>query len=917
MEQEEEKKEWTLGRMLKWLIGIIVVTGVSCWLAFSGISGVFLNLYWFESLGYEFVYLKNLGIRLTIFLIFLVASLTIFWVIWKRGLAQRLIQSERLDLSDPGDREAHMWLKAAYSIPTVIISLAYSTWVTNWIWFDALRYAHRSNFGVTDPVFHQDLGFYFFELPLIRKVLLAAFVLVIAAIVLLFLINWVLRLEGVYEKLYGDARIFDAADALIAPLKEWNWKIAFSALCFIGAAMAWFKRYSIVYSSKGVVHGAGYVDTHVWLPYWYVLAVILVFLGIGCLIWKGKFWKEWNLGLFNHPVRIGAILGIVALSFLIAATLAQALTVAPSELSKEGEYIDRDISMTRYGFNLDQTAEINYLPDQSLNLSILNSPTMKGIRILDYRAARAALEQKQELRLYYDFEQLDIDRYTINGTKVQVIVAPREMRSSDLSGGAKTWVNQKLVYTHGYGATICPVNEVDLEGMPVLWVKDIPPQSKYPELNITQPRIYYGEQTDDYIITNTREEEFDYPQGENNIYLKDYPGTGGMKIAGGRKWAAALKLDFWKILLSEYLTSNSRLHWVRNVDDRVQKIAPFIYWDRDPYLFLDRNGTTHWMVMGVAASDRMPYSKPGDLGEDKANYVRDSVKAIVDPLDGSVNFYVTNWNPLIKTYDKIYPGLFQDISEMPSGYFAHFKYPEDLFNCQVEKFQTYHMEDRKVFYNKEDEWLRSEERYRGKTRRVESYNVLLSDLPGLGQVTDLMLMTPLTPRNKQNMIAWMSVNQNPERYGELICYLFPKGILQYGPSQVEARIDQNEEISKLMTLWGQKGSEVLRGNLLVIPVQNSLLYVEPIYISSESSAIPELKKVVVVYHDPATEEDRVAIGDSIEEAVTNALVPSEAPDIPEEPKPPGDSEIQEIIDQIRDIMDQLNDLLDQLEETEE
>jgi len=931
---KNEKKEWTMERIVKWTIGIVAAI-VLFFLVPNIIFGMWLDYFWFESLGFGSVFLTNLGIQIQIFFVLLVITYGTFVIIWKRILKPFFAESLKEAKKESKLTEEDEWkrregrgnletlkkeyklIKKVYFIPALVVSLIFSYLATGYVWFSALLFSNGVSFGLTDPVFGEGLGFYFYVLPFIDNIIWIALYLAVIAIVTVFLVNLIIRMKKKedYYLHIGKA---------LKDIETFNWRISFFVLCIILALKAWFTRYSILYSDYGVVYGAGHTDVIAGLWQWNILTVALILLAITILLgkedaiipWMGFLKRKYKIdfGVFKQPLAVIIVVILVFSGFWLAGSIIQGTRVGPNELEVEGEYIDSEISFTRYGFDLNDITETEYSGKRVLNLSVLQSPSIKNTRISDYRAFEKAYDQMQTIRQYYDYADIDIDRYMVNGNLTVLLLGPRELDVNKLPAKAKTWQNQHLVYTHGIGITVSPVNEVTEEGLPKLLVKNIPPVSEIPELTMKQPMIYYGEKTDNYIITNTRQNEFDYPSGEENVYLEEYPGSGGIKLTGIKKLAAAVKIDLISIFLSKYLTEDSRIHLYRNIKDRLQKVAPFIYWDQDPYIYVDDEGeATYFITMGVTHNDQCPYSKPGKLGNINVNYVRNSVVSFIDVLNGTVDIYKLGNDPLTRTYEKIYPALFKDISEMPERFASHFKYPEDLFGLQVGKFNTYHMNRTNIFYNQEDKWEKAKEIYRGDTQRVEPYNQYLE----IGTRNSFFLTQPVTPQKKNNMIAWIAVDQDPPNYGQFICFKFPKGSLSYGPMQIEAMIDQNEEISKLTTLWGQKGSEIIRGNLLVVPVQDSVLYVEPMYLSSEASAIPELKKIIVVYYNSEEDRKTVSIGDSLEEAITNAIYPGLIPEIPEEPGIPEEipSEVQEIIDQFKDEFDQLmEDFLQNIED---
>ncbi len=506
-----------------------------------------------------------------------------------------------------------------------------------------------------------------------------------------------------------------------------------------------------------------------------------------------------------------------------------------------------------------------------------NSATVNNIRLWDYRPLKDTYKQIQSIRLYYDFADIDVDRYEVDGSYRQVLLGARELSPEKLDIQAQTWLNRCLHYTHGYGVALSPVNEVSEEGLPNLWVRDVPPIGK---LEIESPEIYYGERTDEYVIVDTNVEEFDYPKGETNVYTK-YVGESGIRLDSFiRKLAFAWELGDMNILISGELTPESQLLYRRNIQQRVGHIASFLKLDHDPYIVID-DGKLFWVQDAYTISDRYPYSQPSSGG---INYIRNSVKVVINAYDGSVTFYlIDSEDALANTYAAIFPSLFTPIEEMPASLRAHLRYPQDLFQIQVSMYQTYHMEDPRVFYNKEDLWTIPIEIYADAEQVVEPYYVIMR-LPG-EEREEFLLMLPFTPTQKDNMITWLAARSDGDKYGKLIAYNFPKDKLVYGPRQIEARIDQDPTISSQFTLWGQEGSQVIRGNLLVVPVESSILYVEPIYLQAERGGLPELKRVIVASGNRIAMEPTLAQSLSTiytglsptEPVVTIPSLPSEAP----------------------------------------
>jgi uncharacterized membrane protein (UPF0182 family) len=562
---------------------------------------------------------------------------------------------------------------------------------------------------------------------------------------------------------------------------------------------------------------------------------------------------------------VGAWLLVVFLGGSIYPTLLQRLAVLPNELTREREYIAHTIHFTRAAFGLDKVVEANFdIAEGAVPLDLqANASTIKNIRLWDYRPLLRTYGQLQEIRLYYAFNDVDVDRYRLGDDYRQVTLVGREIAQEELPQTAQTWVNRHLVYTHGSGVVLSPVNEVLEEGLPDLWVRDIPPKSSYPELTVTRPEIYYGELTDEYVIVRTKEQELDYPSGDQNVYTT-YEGTGGVVLDSFlKRLAYAMRLGNSQILLSGSITPESRLLWHRAIDERVQTVAPFLRYDPDPYLVI-AGGRLVWLLDAYTTTDLYPYSEPIQTVFGTVNYVRNSVKIAMDAYDGRLSFYLIDPDdPLAATYASMFPDLFRPVEEMDETLVAHWRYPEGMFRIQAAKYQTFHMTDPQVFYNQEDLWSWAEEVVTGERLRIEPYYVNMR-LPGETD-TEFVLMLPFTPSTKQNMVAWLFARNDGEDYGKLGVYKFPKQRLVYGPMQVESRIDQDPVISQQLSLWNQRGSQVIRGNLLVIPVDRAILYVEPIYLQAETSQLPELRRVIVAYGN------RIAMQETLAAALTQVI----------------------------------------------
>lgn len=810
-----------------------------------------LDFLWYDSVGYAGVFLVKYETAIALFIVFAALSTVILLLIGRSG-RKTLLRSGRYVVSPwdsrffTGYQRGYITVKPAEELsaalevarlPLYIIisffSLIFGLMMSG-TWLTVLMYLNRTLFGSADPVFNKDISFYVFTLPFYKIILnYFIFILLISLLVLTglyFAFNWKLLL-----------RMPPNLISVMAGLL-----LALSARAYLG-------RYSILYSETGVVYGAGYIDVTIrqYIPI--LLSLVFLFSALG-LAWQSKH---------TPKILAAAAAALVLILILGGATtvIIQEYKVSPNELELEKPYILNNIELTNAAYDLQDVTVRQYPLSFGLSTDILNDPSITNIRLWDYRPLLTTYQQKQAIRTYYGFNDVDVDRYYINGSKNQVWLSAREIFYDQLRGKADTWLNKHVLYTHGIGIVMSPVNTVIDQGLPEMYIENIPPVSNIPSITIGQPRIYYGEKTDTYIFTGTGREEFDYPSGSANIFIT-YNGTGGIRMEGLNKLVATLALGEFKILTSPDISGDSRLHINRNVMERTALITPYLMQDPDAYVVVDDSGRIYWMVNTFVHANTFPYSEPLWVGSIQMNYIRDSARAVIDAYNGTVTYYMIKDDPLLTTYSRIFPGVFKPYDEMPTSLQQHMRYSPDLFLIQSQIYNDYHMKVPEVFYNREDRWQIATEKYANSLIQVEPYNVLL-DLNGS---LNFIMMLPFTPSNKNNMIAWMAVNQDPPNYGEIFLYEFSKEKLIYGPAQVEALIDQDEEISKDLTLWSQGGSNVIRGNLLVIPILNSILYIEPLYISAEtSSSIPELKKILVVY------ENKVAMADSLEQAVRKVM----------------------------------------------
>jgi uncharacterized membrane protein (UPF0182 family) len=598
------------------------------------------------------------------------------------------------------------------------------------------------------------------------------------------------------------------------------------------------------------------MDIHAQIPaYWTILIITLI---ITLLLFLYPVYKKRKIVFYAIGTWFIVWVGFV----WIYPYIIEQYRVKPNELKMETPYILNNIKFTRAAYGLNKIKAETFPVDQNITYKDIleNHHTIENIRLWDRRPLIQTYKQLQEIRLYYDFNSVQVDRYIFD-KYTEVVLGARELPVTEIPERAQTWVNKHLIYTHGYGIVMNPVNEITPNGMPNLIVKDIPPVATVP-LNLKQMAIYYGEETNQYLLVNTKTKEFDYPKGEDNVYAS-YNGKGGVQISSlFRRLVYAWKFSDIKILLTGYLTDQSRIMFYRNISQRDQILAPFLSFDSQPYPVAGKDGNLYWINDAYTVSNMFPYSEPAkqDTIGRGINYINNSVKVVINAYDGAVTYYVINpKDPLIQTYKKIYPKLFKSFDEMPDFLKEHIRYPTDLFNIQIEMYNTYHMTDPQVFYNQEDYWQVPKEVYDNGQQTLFPYYIIMR-LPGT-QKEEFILMLPLTPSGKDNMIAWMCARCDAPNYGDLIVYSLPKDKLIYGPMQIEARINQKPDISAELTLWSQKGSQVIKGNQLVIPIQNSFIYVEPVYLQSEQGQIPELKRVIVAF------KEKIEMKETLEEAL--------------------------------------------------
>jgi len=706
-------------------------------------------------------------------------------------------------------------------------------------WKELLQFMNPTSFGLLDPLFSNDISFYVFKLPFIKYLYhLLCLSLGLGAVLTIgiYLFEGALRITTKGLRCVPAFKIHGCILAsLILGLISWNITL---------------EMYELLYSTRGVVFGAGFTDIHAYLP----VLKILFFLGI---ITAAVFLL--NIFFTNWKIVIG-LCGLILLTWILGSRIypeiIQRLQVAPNEIRMEENYIKLNIKYTRAAYNLDKIQTKEFPAKETLTLTelIANDMTIKNIRLWDDKPLLSTYAQLQEIRTYYKFVDVDNDRYVIDGEYRQVMLSPRELSYEHLP--SKIWINEHLTYTHGYGICLGPVNRISKEGLPEFMIKDIPPVATT-DLKLEQPEIYYGEIPNEYCFVKTRAKEFDYPAGDKNVYTT-YTGTGGVPINSlFRKILFAIRFQEPKIFFSGEITPESRIMYYRGVKERIYKVCPFISYDEDPYLVIS-DGKLYWICDGYTVSNMYPYSEPiyqKNIGR-ADNYIRNSVKVVIDAYNGKMWFYISDSeDPIIQTYARIFPNLFLPLNKMPQDLRNHIRYPVDMFTVQAMMYCAYHMENAQVFYNKEDLWDIPKKVTGGTAHKMEPYYTIMK-LAG-ERKEEFILMIPFTPARKDNMIAWLAARCDSPNYGKLLVYNFPKEKLIYGPSQIEARINQDAKISQLLSLWDQRGSNVNRGSLLVIPIEDSLFYVEPLYLVAQEGKIPELKRVIVGFGEKIVMEENL------------------------------------------------------------
>jgi uncharacterized membrane protein (UPF0182 family) len=815
----------------------------------------YVDVLWFESLGYRDVFWKTLGLQWGIFTAFATATFLILYgsfLALKRAHLPDLPSGHTIFI---GGKPLRLPVDSVLRLIALGLSLAIAAatgasmmveWPTIALW-----HASRAA-GLVDPIFGKPLNFFLFTLPAWQ--LVVGWLLTLALVTCAFAVFFIL--------ITGGTRAFAGRRNSYGTLSWRGLSITFAVLLVVLAMRLYLGRFERLFDGHTIFAGVTYSDAHVMLTGTLVVCAALV---LGAVIAAVNALRV-PRGRWIAAAILPAALCYVSLQ--VVGWYVSSFIVKPNELVREQPYIAHNIALTRQAYGLDRVSQREFPAETDVAAAdpVNNQATLQNIRLWDWRALQDTLRQIQEIRTYYDFPDIDIDRYEIDGVTRQVMLATRELNVDKLPESSRNWINEKLIYTHGYGITMNPVNGFTPEGLPTLILSNMPVQSTVRGLTVTRPEIYFGELTNTDVYVKTRQKEFNYPQGQTNS-LTSYDGNGGIVLGGflRRIMIALDRGDLGKLPFSDDVNKDSQLLMRRNVRDRVSALAPFLTYDPDPYIVLGDDGRLSWVMDGFTVSDSYPYASHYRLDRDLINYMRNSVKVVIDAYNGATTFYVFDAeDPIIATYRRIFPTLFKDAAIMPPGLRNHMRYPELLLKLQAEVYGLYHMTDAGAFYNREDLWTVATEVGMSEggqqvTQTMEP-NFVLMKLPGETGV-EFVEILPFTPANRNNLIGWIAGRSDGAQYGTSVVYNFPKTRLVDGPLQIEARIDQNAQLSGQLTLWNQQGSHVRRGALLVIPSGRALLYAEPIYLQAERSPMPELRLVVLAL------QDRLAYGPTFDSAM--------------------------------------------------
>lgn len=834
---------WSGGHLRRNAITVAVV--VAGLIVVGRMTGVLVDWLWFSSIGYTDVFWTILSVRALLFVAVFAASAGAIgasgFLAHRHARRFRLLQAAASRSSGRAEEVISELVeqvvpripwRSSIAAGAVVLGLLIAAGETS-NWDVALRFLRQVPFGERDPIFGKDIGFYLFSLP-----------------AYIALKNWLLLLlfcstaiAGAVYGTRGDIAL-ERSQRVLSSAAATHGSVLLGLFFALKAWSYWLDRFLLLYGDNGVVVGASYTDIHVELPVLWLLVGLAAAASVAS--WANMRWQNYRIPAASVLLVFG---GSVLLAVIYPA-LFQRFYVKPNELQLETPYIQRNIALTRKAYGLERITVKPFPAEQRLNLAALqaNRATIDNVRLWDVQPLMDTYAQLQEIRTYYKFLSVDIDRYRLDAGYRQVMLSARELETAMLPANAQTWVNLHLLFTHGNGIVMSPVTEKSAEGLPSFYLQDIPPVDNGGPA-IREPRIYFGEGGQDYVIVKGSVPEFDFPKGRDNVYMA-YSGRDGVAIGSfARRSLFAWQFGDPNILLTGYITDESRILLHRNIQDRLRTIAPFLSLDHDPYIVAS-GGRLFWMQDAYTTSRWFPYAQQSIGG---TNYIRNAVKVVIDAYDGSVDFYVSDpADPILRTYQRIFPALFKPLEAMPQDLQQHIRYPEDLFLIQAQRYRAYHMEAPEVFYNREDLWqfprgLADIDGGNAPATTMTPYYMIMR-LPGEPRA-EFVLLLPMVPSQRENMIAWLAARCDPPDYGKLILYAFPKDKLVYGPFQIEARIQQNTEISQQISLWNQMGSRVIRGHLLVVPIDNSILYISPLYLRAASGQLPELKRVIAAYGD--------------------------------------------------------------------
>jgi uncharacterized membrane protein (UPF0182 family) len=889
----------------KWIVGIILILIIVLILSASWLSTFYTDYLWYSEVGYTSVFWKRIWTQVWLFFVFTALFFVLLYVnVW---LARRLTPRYERPKGDVSPVEesigkfregAGRWLGRGILIVTIIISFIVG-WASAGQWESVLKYFTHASTGTTDPIFSKDIGFYLFEYPFLQYF---AGWLLTALIFVLILTAVVHFLDGAIN--------FSSKEQRFAPHVKAHLSVLAAIILLVQAWRFRLDMFGLLYSPRGTVIGASYTDVHAQIPaYWILIGACFICAFLFLLNVRYKGWK----------LPVAGLVGIIVIGLLAGALfpfIIQNYVVKPNELERESEYIGYNIEFTQDAFRIQNEGEDAVVVNREFPAAddltyediLANTTTIGNIRLWDPRLMKDQLIQRQELRQEYDFSDVDVDRYTVfDGTYTQMLVSARELVVEQLREDARTWQNVHISYTHGYGPCMSPTNEITVDGDPSLLIKDIPPESDVDlGVEVARPEYYYGEQTQGYVLTRTSAEEIDYPLGSTNQLVEPYyEGEGGIAVSSFlKRLAFTIRFKDINLLFSGYIKPESRLMFRRTIAERTTEVAPFLALDGDPYVVIDDEGRQKWIQDTYTTSELYPYAQFFDYDDIRFNYIRNSVKTVIDTYDGTLTYYLIDPDdPIAVTYGMIFPDLLTPFEEMPDDLKRHLRYPEDLFTIQMELYKTYHINEINSFYQKEDLWDRSTETYgaEGEPQPVQPYYIILK-IPGSDR-EEMVLMLPFNPRGKDNMVNWVAAGCDFPDYGKLLNYSFPASKLVNGTQQFESLVDQNPGISAQISLWNQAGSRVIRGNTLVIPIEDSLIYVEPLYLLATNPPIPQIKRVIVGYGN------QVEMGETLDEALAQifGVTPEGEPEPQPEPEPEPD-----VVETLEQLAVQANQVYDEM-----